>query len=104
MPDDDLSRAARHEVLPEPCSEIASEVPVGADPAPTRDEVVETRTGHDWCPNCRQEAGTDRSRDDGGTERCATCGSELGEYEPELKETGETFNSAADNSRDLQHG
>lgn len=66
-----------------------------ACPAPTRDEVVEefaatwdgvdrtpptlaqTRTGTDWCPNCREEAGTNRFGDDGGTQRCGTCGSEL---------------------------
>lgn len=39
--------------------------------------LAETRTGADWCPNCREEAGTNRDRDDADTERCGTCGTEL---------------------------
>ena len=38
--------------------------------------LAETRTGTDWCPNCREEAGTNRY-DSGETSRCGTCGTEL---------------------------
>lgn len=39
--------------------------------------LAETRTGYDWCPSCRVEAGTDRYADDNGIERCAVCGAAL---------------------------
>lgn len=50
-----------------------------AAPVEAETTLAETRTGIDWCPNCRTEASTDRFRDDGGTERCGTCGSDLSE-------------------------
>lgn len=38
-----------------------------------RPTLAQTRTGRDWCPVCKCEAGTDRYVDDDGIQRCAEC-------------------------------
>jgi hypothetical protein len=45
-----------------------------------RPTLAETRTGLDWCPNCHDEAGTNRVRTAGG-DHCATCATRLTEKE-----------------------